>query len=734
VLPSIRERLAAVLDPQNKRALTANDAIRGLWAGTQTSTGLRVDEKTSLQVIAVFTAIKILSEGFSQIPLKVYRRSGDQRDELRTHPIYSLLHDAPNEHMTAFAMREHWMMALGLWGNSCTEIIRNNRGEVESLWPLHPAYTTKERLPDGRIIFRTKVNSDPRGYSASLEEKVLLEDQVLHIPGFSLDGFWGLSPIQQIRENIAMADAYQQFAAKFFANDAMDFALFTDKNMQQPQLDELHKEWSERHGGLNKHRLAIFHGGLRPEKIGMPMDDAQFIEQRKFTREEIMGFYRIPPHLYGDTEKSTSWGTGIEEMSNGFIKFTLDPWFVRTEQSLNLKFLSENAQGPLYAEFDREGFLRGDFDSRLNGYQKLFNLGSISNVRIAQLENLPRPPVEIFLVPSNMTPVDKIDAIADKAATPTPIPVVQAPAADNIAARMSLILAQRPVLLDVADRIVRRASFDIEKQREKRTPEDFETWLGDFRSEHLEFTKKHLRSVMDGFAEAVRGDVARETGLQIATFPNFTGSVLERMASVIASADDAEAVVDAELVEVGNAFAKMAYIGAGASCQTVSRGGYDVLISRVDGPVYESRQEMTRPDPQIIVVPSAPMPQPEVRVVTVATEPEFQRVLEEARELKDSDIERLAKMQRDAIREMFVEMRAAMPEPAPREPAQPIEVKLVFPENAFNVTVNPAPVTIDRGAVQVDNHVNMPEQGSGGMVIEYDAQGRLSGTRRRLGN
>lgn len=438
-MPNWRERLAEFIRGE-QRALTANDALRGLWAGMQTSSGLRVDETSSLQVIAVFNAVKILSEGFAQVPLKVYRRNGESRDELRGHPLYYLLHDAPNERMTAFNMREHWMTSLALWGNAYVEIIRNNRGDITELWPLHPGYTKPERVPGGRIIYRVRLNGDFSGYADSGRDVVLQEEDVLHIRGFSLDGFMGLSPIQQIRENIALADSYTQYAAKFFKDGSTPpFFLTTEKPLQEGVLKQMHDEWSKEHSGVgNAHKVAILHGGVKAERIGIPNDDAQFIESRGFEREEIFSFFRIPPNFWA-ADKVSSWGTGIEQMSIGFIKFTMDPWFVRTEQALNLKFLSENAQGPLYAEFDREGFLRGDFDSRLAGYAKLFNLGAISNVQIAQLENLPRPPMEVFLVPANMVPVEDVNAPPAPAPLPQPQPMqLPAEAASNGHGRVDL--------------------------------------------------------------------------------------------------------------------------------------------------------------------------------------------------------------------------------------------------------------------------------------------------------
>ena len=139
-LASWRERIALLIAPQ-ARALTASQALwQTAWANTTTATGLKVDEPSSLQVASVFTAVKILADGFAQVPLKVYRRDAeDARTEARTHPMYSVLHDYANERMTAYNMREYWMVCLALWGNSYTQIIRNQRGDVVELWPLNPA-------------------------------------------------------------------------------------------------------------------------------------------------------------------------------------------------------------------------------------------------------------------------------------------------------------------------------------------------------------------------------------------------------------------------------------------------------------------------------------------------------------------------------------------------------------------------------------------------------------------
>lgn len=715
-----RGRIALALAPKEVRALTANDAIKGLWTAMNTTTGVRVDEKTSLQIISVFTAVKILSEGFSQVPLKVYRAANDgaTRTEARNHPMYGILHDWPNERMTAFAMREYWMMSLALWGNAYTQIIRNFRGEVVELWPLNPAGTRCERLPDGRVIYRTQINADPYGYSPGTKDIVLEEDEVFHIRGFSTNSLVGLSPIGMIRENVGLAAAYQEFAGRFFSNGGVPgFVLATDKPMQQQQLDLMHKEWAENYQGLtNAQKVAILHGGLKPEKVGIPPEDMQFIESRQFEREEIFSFYRIPPNFYS-ANRITSWGSGIKEMSVGFVKFTLDPWFVRVENAINAKFFKENAQGQLFPEFDREGFLRGDFPTRIQGYKDLFGMGVVSNQWIARTENLPEPPEEVYLVPNNMTPVDKVDAIADQQAAPPPAPIAPPPAqpqSDNAANRAALIGSQRGAFTEAVDRILRRGAFDIGQAKEKKSAEDFEKWLPKFKQDHLEFAAEKMESVVEGLAEVIRADVSRETGREVLPFPNLVRLKLEQIAERLAEeVGEADTVVERELMPLANDFAEVSYAQAGtAVADPVVIDGHRLLIAQrfVDkAEVSRTSVVINQPAPLPMIPPPAPL-QPVVNNYTL-DERSLERVMQEA-EVKPEQVQEMIRANNEVMLTGMKEMLSGLVERmAPQGP--PI-VNVNFPEGAFKVEVAPPITNINKGAVEVNIPTTVHPAGPGG--------------------
>lgn len=520
-----------------RRALTANDAIRAAWGSIRTASGTTVSEQGSLQVMAVITAVRILAEGFAQVPLKTYRRVGGGRAEAREHRLYRVLHERPNPEMTSFTLREVLMGHLGTWGNAYCEISYNFFDEVLHLWPLRPDRTRKRRV-DGRIVYEVRIPKNQDAGNARAEETVTLPARnVLHIPGFGFDGFVGYSLIAMIREGVGLAKAYEEFSARFFGQGTSLGTVFvTDKVIPKERRLELEQTLRENHEGLtNAQRFAIMDGGLKPEHIGIPPQDAQFIESRKFQKGEIMGFYRIPPHLSGDTEKQSSWGTGIAEMSAGFIKFTMDPWFVRAEQAMNVALFGANAQGPLFCEFDREGFLRGDFSKRLEGYTKMFDRGVVSNKHIARLENWPEPPTEIWVVNGTMVPIQKLEAIAD-ARTKPPEPPPQGekqpdePAADEpqddeakAAARAFLARAFRPALADATDRILRRERADVSRGVEKLLKAgraaELEPWLESFYREHREYARKQIEPVLASLYEAVHADVARELGRAAAAPP-----------------------------------------------------------------------------------------------------------------------------------------------------------------------------------------------------------------------
>lgn len=606
-----KERLAMALVPKEARALTAQEALWGRWRSAVTATGLSVSEKSAVNVMEVATAIRVISNGFAQVPLKVYRKAGGDRVEADGHPLYKILHDRPNDEMTSFTLRQTLMGHLLTWGNAYCQIERNFFGEVIGLWPLLPDRTTPRRI-DGKLWYETRISKDPAGVENNKTEW-LPADEVLHIPGLGFDGLKGYSVISMIRENVGLAGAYQEMAARFFSNDATPgFMLATDQKLGDPQYARLNEQFNEGHQGLrNKFKPYILEGGLKPVTVSMPLEDAEFIESRKFERWTIFGYYGIPPHMVADTEKSSSWGTGISEMSAGFIKFTMDPWFVCAEQAINAKLLGANAQGPLFCEFDREGFQRGAFKDRIQGYKELWGMGVASNAYIARLENLPKPPVELWLVPSNVISIKQVepkvqkdidapDALAIAAAQPKPD--ANKPKADSGEGRAALMRAQRHVLIDVVDRILRRERVDVSQKVTKllSKPDELTTWLDSFYKEHRTFARKQIAPAIETFAEAIRADVARELDKDVPPFSSFIRGITDGVAGRVATVGEvelrkqilsgeptwsraAEEVVERELVQIGNAFAKAAYRSAGvplivwvardscSDCQTLDR-------------------------------------------------------------------------------------------------------------------------------------------------------------------
>lgn len=499
--------IRTLLAPREERALTANEALRRLITSSVTRTGVAVNEQNAMQLMAVFTAVKILSEAFAQVPLKVYRRRSDgSREEARDHPLFKILHDQPNSEMTSFTLREVMLGHLALWGNSYCEISRNFNGEVVGLWPLLPNKTNPRRSKSGALVYETRIQKDPT--STEAEETVILPARnVLHTPGFGFNGLKGLSVIGTVREGIGLAFAYEQFGAYFFGNNTVPgLTLTTDQPMKKEQVDELERRIREGHEGLtNSQRLMILTSGLKPAQVGMPLDDAQFLEQRKYTRSEIMGLYRIAPHLSNDTEKVSSWGAGIEQMSIGHVVYTMLPYFKRFEQSMNMRLFGANAQAPLYPEFDPEGFLRGDYKTRMEGYAIGRQWGWYSVNDIKRRENEPTIGAQgdIYLTPSNMVPSDRLNDVVDKQVAPDPAPV--APPPDD--APPPSARSHRHALADVTARILRREQADVPKEIERAlkrgTVDDVALKMERWYAEHREWAAKQATPVFAGIAEAL---------------------------------------------------------------------------------------------------------------------------------------------------------------------------------------------------------------------------------------
>lgn len=330
------------------------------------------------------------------------------------HPLYFLLHDEPNKEMTSFVFRETLMTHLLLWGNAYAQVIRNGKGEVIALYPLMPNRMEVNRTDKGQLYYQYTTSSDDAP-TVEGSTAVLMPEDVLHIPGLGFDGLVGYSPIAMAKNAIGLAIATEEYGAKFFANGAAPSGVLEHPGtIKDPQ--RVRDAWmSQFSGSRNAGKVAVLEEGMKYTPISISPEQAQFLETRKFQINEIARIFRVPPHMVGDLEKSSF--SNIEQQSLEFVKYTLDPWVIRWEQSLQRTLLSSEEKKRYYFKFNLEGLLRGDYASRMTGYATARQNGWMSANDIRELENLDRIPAELggdlYLINGNMLPLGNAGAFAN---------------------------------------------------------------------------------------------------------------------------------------------------------------------------------------------------------------------------------------------------------------------------------------------------------------------------------
>ena len=388
------------------------------YMGGSTS-GKRVTEQTAMQMTAVYSCVRILSEAVAGLPLHLYKYNDKGgKEKAIDHPLYRLLHDEPNPEMTSFIFRETLMTHLLLWGNAYSQIIRNGKGEIVALYPLMPNKMKVDRDEKGVLYYEYTHSTDEADTMKNTTVRLSSYD-VLHIPGLGFDGLVGYSPIAMAKNAIGMAIACEEYGAKFFANGAAPSGVLEHPGViKDPQ--RVRDSWQSTYGGTaNAHRVAVLEEGMKYTPISISPEQAQFLETRKFQINEIARIFRVPPHMVGDLEKSSF--SNIEQQSLEFVKYTLDPWVIRWEQSIARALFSTEEKKDYFVKFNLEGLLRGDYVSRMNGYSIARQNGWMSANDIRELENLDRIPTEeggdLYLINGNMLPLGNAGAFANITST-----------------------------------------------------------------------------------------------------------------------------------------------------------------------------------------------------------------------------------------------------------------------------------------------------------------------------
>lgn len=367
-----------------------NRTILEAFGGGPVASGVRVSELIAEGIPAVYGCVDILANTIAQIPLKVMRDLDNGGREVdKAHPLYRVLHDRANPETTAFDFRTTLMRWLLLWGNAYAQVVRDSAGRVKALWILRADRMQVSRDKFNRLTYTYRLQdqaAEPAVWTFDANEP-----PIFHLRINSLDGVLGRSPIRVLREAMGWTLATSQFGQRFFNNNASPRGvLSTDQNFTKEQRDVLRQSWNTVHQGVeNAHKIAVLEGNLKFQPIGMPLDDAQFIETMKFQLEEIAGrVYHIPAYMIGHTEKSTSWGTGLEQQSLGFITFTMGPHMVAWSQAIARDLLVRDADTHA-AVFQPDVLVKADKKSRMESAAIEIQNGIKSPDEIRAEENQP---------------------------------------------------------------------------------------------------------------------------------------------------------------------------------------------------------------------------------------------------------------------------------------------------------------------------------------------------------
>lgn len=375
--------------------------------GPLTDAGVPVTPETAYRLSAIYRCIALLAGLIGALPLHAYRKEGEAR-----RPIDLPVVDDPHPDKTAFEVWEFVGQSLLSWGNGYAFKQRDRLDRIRELEPVHPKDVRVEKRADW-----ITPNLNPTGkrfiIRSGTTEKSYTPFDLLHVPGLSYDGLVGMSPIGMARQGIGLAMAAERFGARMFSEGALlQGVLETEQPLEPDAADRLKAQWSAKTSGSAAHwSIPILDSGAQYKPIGLPPEDVQYIETRRFTIQEAARLYGIPPHLIGDVERSTSWGTGIEQQNMQMLTFTADPWLVRIEQRVS-KEVAEPGDARVYTRHNRSALLRADTAARFLAYQRAINNGWMSADEIRALEEkdpLPDGLGEKFYRPSNVTEVGDED-------------------------------------------------------------------------------------------------------------------------------------------------------------------------------------------------------------------------------------------------------------------------------------------------------------------------------------
>jgi HK97 family phage portal protein len=386
----------SLVSPEGWQFLTGGDT----WAK------VRVGEDTQLKIATAFSAIRLIGEAVGILPLHLYRKTPKGRERATENPLYSLVHDQPNEYMTAIEWKEAMAVSLATMGQAYNYVQKfESTGRVVSIQPVHKSRVKPEIGDDGALSYWLTQRNGQR--------LQLRREQICPVRGFGGVGeLEGFAPHQLHANSLALTVAVEKYGAEFFGGGGRPSGvLMTDHEFKADKRDELRenfqkyvaKSWRE---GI----LPLLEAGIKYQSVTTPNNEAQFIETRKLQIAEVGRIYRVPLHMLMEMDKASYHNT--QQANKHFLDYTLLPYLVRIEQALNSCLLTARERVDHYFEFDVRGLLRGDSTQRAAYYVALRNAGAITQNEIRSLENMPLiDGADDLHVPLNMAPSDQLASI-----------------------------------------------------------------------------------------------------------------------------------------------------------------------------------------------------------------------------------------------------------------------------------------------------------------------------------
>jgi HK97 family phage portal protein len=514
------------------RAVTSGTAIPpwdDYWytrPGWESAAGMNVTPESAMQLAAVFSCVRVVSETLASLPFIIYRRRPDGGKERAVdHPLYRVLHDSPNIWQTSMEFVEMMQGHLELRGNAFAHIVPGPRGAIDQLIPLHPDLVQVYRIPNGRLKYqvRSRFTAEVNWYT---------QDEIFHLRGLSSDGLVGLSTIAVQRETIGTGLGMQDYGGRFFANDSKpSFVLehpgrFKDDAARDKFRDSIQRSQTEG----NRHKVLLLESGMKASQLGLTNKDSQFLEASGAKSVEIAGIFRVPPHKIGILDRATH--SNIEHQNIEFVIDTMRPRAVRWERRVNIDLidpLNEALGDDCFGEFLLDGLLRGDLKSRMDSYAVARQWGLINANGVAQLENWEpiaeedggddywRPvnmavigaPIQPGLLPG--APIESEPEPKDTQPDAPPAPQQDQPADDegNDAPAKKKKAAQSERLLglfagEAAGRVIRKEVAALRKSL-SRSPEGFDAEAQAFYSTHADLVAQTMCISQDAARRYISG-------------------------------------------------------------------------------------------------------------------------------------------------------------------------------------------------------------------------------------